>query len=137
MKGLKRLENCAQRGDGLFAVTPQLIVFGIFALISIILSIVAMNFGATWLRAYASGAPVTFIELIALALRRIPVRKMVDTRITLIKSGFNVSVDDLSTHYLAGGNINMVMQGLLKAKVNNIDLSFDQACALDLQDKYK
>ena len=92
MKGLKRLENCAQRGDGLFAVTPQLIVFGIFALISIILSIVAMNFGATWLRAYASGAPVTFIELIALALRRIPVRKMVDTRITLIKSGFNVSV---------------------------------------------
>ena len=137
MKGLKRLENCAQRGDGLFAVTPQLIVFGIFALISIILSIVAMNFGATWLRAYASGAPVTFIELIALALRRIPVRKMVDTRITLIKSGFNVSVDDLSTHYLAGGNVNMVMQGLLKAKVNNIDLSFDQACALDLQDKYK
>ncbi len=135
MKGLKRLENCAQRGDGLFAVTPQLIVFGIFALISIILSIVAMNFGATWLRAYASGAPVTFIELIALALRRIPVRKMVDTRITLIKSGFNVSVDDLSTHYLAGGNINMVMQGLLKAKEKNIDLSFDQACAFDLQDK--
>ncbi len=121
-----------------FNVEPMFpIAFGILALISIILSIVAMNFGATWLRAYASGAPVTFIELIALALRRIPVRKMVDTRITLIKSGFNVSVDDLSTHYLAGGNVNMVMQGLLKAKVNNIDLSFDQACALDLQDKYK
>ena len=31
----------------------------------------------------------------------------------------------------------LIMQGLLKAKVNNIDLSFDQACALDLQDKYK
>ena len=29
----------------------------------------------------------------------------------------------------------MVMQGLLKAKEKNIDLSFDQACALDLQDK--
>ena len=137
MKGLKRLENCAQRGDGLFAMTPQLIVFGIFALIMFILMTVVMSSGTTWLRAFFSGARVTCMELIALQLRRIPVRTIVDTRITLIMSGFNVSVDDLSTHYLAGGNINMVMQGLLKAKVNNIDLSFDQACALDLQDKYK
>ena len=100
-----------------------------------ILMIVVMSLWPTWLRAYFSGARVTFMELISLQVRRIPVRTMVDTRITLIKSGFNVSVDDLSTHHLAGGNVNMVMQGLLKAKVNNIDLSFDQACALDLQDK--
>jgi len=77
------------------------------------------------------------MELIALKLRAIPVRKIVDTRITLVKSGFNVSVDDLSTQYLAGGDVIMVMQGLLKAKEKNIDLSFHQACALDLQDKYK
>ena len=144
MKGLKRLENCAQRGDGLFAMTPQFnvepmfpIAFGIFALIMFILMIVVMSLGATWLRAFVSGARVTFMELIALKLRAIPVKTIVETRITLVKSGFNVSVDDLSTHYLAGGNVNMVMQGLLKAKVNNIALSFDQACALDLQDKYK
>jgi len=144
MKGLKRLENCAQRGDGLFAMTPQFnvepmfpIAFGIFALIMFILMIVVMSLGATWLRAFVSGARVTFMELIALKLRAIPVKTIVETRITLVKSGINVSVDDLSTHYLAGGNVNMVMQGLLKAKVNNIDLSFDQACALDLQDKYK
>ena len=82
-----------------------------------------------------SGARVTFMELIALKLRAIPVRTMVDTRIILVKSGFNVSVDDLSTHHLAGGDVHMVMQGLLKAKGKNIDLNFDQACALDLQDK--
>ena len=136
MKDLKWLENCAQRDDGLFAMTPQ-IVFGIFALIMFILMIVVMSLGATWLRAFVSGARVTFMELIALKLRAIPVKTIVETRITLVKSGFNVSVDDLSTHHLAGGDVHMVMQGLLKAKVNNIDLSFDQACALDLQDKYK
>ena len=135
MKGLKRLENCAQRGDGWFAMTPQLIIFGIFALIMFILMIAVMSFGATWLRAYVSGAPVTFMELISLQVGRIPVRTMVDTRITLIKSGFNVSVDDLSMHHLAGGDVHMVMQGLLKAKEKNIDLSFDQACALNMQDK--
>ena len=136
MKDLKWLENCAQRDDGLFAMTPQ-IVFAIFALIMFILMIVVMSLGATWLRAFVSRARVTFMELIALKLRAIPVKTIVETRITLIKSGFNVSVDDLSTHYLAGGDVNMVMQGLLKAKVNNIDLSFDQACVLGLQDKYK
>ncbi len=97
--------------------------------------IVVMSFGATWLRAFASGARVTFMELIALQLRRIPVKTIVETRITLIKSGFNVSVDDLSTHHFAGGDVIMVTEGLLKAKEKNIDLSFDQACALDLQDK--
>ena len=137
MKGLKCLENCAQWDDSWFAMTPQLIAFGIFALIMFILSTVVLTLGLTWLRAYASGATVTFMELIALKLRAIPVRKIVDTRITLVKSGFNVSVDDLSTQYLAGGDVIMVMQGLLKAKEKNIDLSFHQACALDLQDKYK
>ena len=97
--------------------------------------IVVMSLGATWLRAFVSGARVTFMELIALQLRKIPVRAIVDARILLINSGFNVSVDNLSTHYLAGGDVHMVMQGLLKAKEKNIDLSFDQACALDLQDK--
>jgi uncharacterized protein YqfA (UPF0365 family) len=54
-----------------------------------------------------------------------------------IKTGFNVSVDDLSTHHLAGGDVEMVAEGMIKAKEKNIDLSFDQACALDLQDKEK
>ncbi len=111
------------------------ILFGIVAIIIFACALVLEFQGATWLRAYFSGARVSFLELIALSLRSVPVRKIVDARITLIKRRFNVSVDDLSTHYLAGGNVNMVMQGLLKAKVNNIDLSFDQACALDLQDK--
>ena len=106
MKGLKCLENCAQWDDSWFAMTPQLIAFGIFALIMFILMIVVMSLGATWLRAFVSWARVTFMELIALKLRAIPVKTIVETRITLVKSGFNVSVDDLSTHYLAGGNVN-------------------------------
>ena len=117
--------------------TVQLIIVGIAGLIPLILAIVVGNLLATWLRACVSGARVTFVELIALKLRQIPVRRIVDTRILLFMSGFNVSVDDLSTYHLAGGDVHMVMQGLLKAARKNIDLSFDQACALDLQDKEK
>ena len=38
---------------------------------------------------------------------------------------------------LKGANWHCYMQGLIKAKINNIGLSFDQSCASDLQDKYK
>ena len=132
---LKRLENCAQRIEGWLTVNTELIVLGIIGLVLFILAIVILNFGLVWVKAYVSGVPVAFIELIALQLRMIPVRTIVDARITLIKSGFNVSVDDLSTHHLAGGDVIMVTAGLLKAKEKNSDLSFNQACALDLQDK--
>ena len=115
--------------------TGVMVIYAVLGLVVLVANIILLNFGATWLRAYFSGAKVTFMELIALKLRQIPVRRIVDTRILLFKSGFNVSVDDLSTHHLAGGDVHMVMQGLLKAKGKNIDLSFDQACALDLQDK--
>ena len=36
---------------------------------------------------------------------------------------------------MAGGDINMVVKGLISAKKRKIDLSFEQACKLDLQDK--
>ena len=115
--------------------TGVMVIYAVLGLVVLVANIILLNFGATWLRAYFSGAKVTFMELIALQLRQIPVRRIVDVRITLIKTGFNVSVDDLSTHYLAGGDVEMVAEGMIKAKEKNIDLSFDQACALDLKDK--
>ncbi len=108
---------------------------GIGGLILFILAIVVLNFGTTWLRAYVSGAKVTFMELIQLQLRKIPIRRIVDPRITAVKSGIPVTIDDLSTHFLAGGHVEMVIQSLINAQKANIDLVFDQACAIDLATK--
>ena len=60
---------------------------------------------------------------------------MVDTRITAVKSGLPVTIDDLSTHHLAGGNIGMVVLALIAAKKAGIHLDFDRACAIDLATK--
>jgi uncharacterized protein YqfA (UPF0365 family) len=46
-----------------------------------------------------------------------------------------LSTDDLSTHFLAGGNIEMVVQALIAARKANIHLDFDSACAIDLATK--
>lgn len=108
---------------------------GIIAIVLFVLAIIVMNFGMTWLRAKVSGASVRFIELIALQLRKIPIRVIVDSRITAVKSGIPVSIDDLSTHFLAGGQVAQVIQSLINARKANIDLVFDQACAIDLATK--
>jgi len=93
------------------------------------------SFGSIWLRAMASGAPVGLVELIALRLRGIPVGFIVDNRITAVKSGLPLTIDDLSTHFLAGGHVHMIVQALIAAQRAGIHLDFNRACAIDLATK--
>jgi len=113
----------------------SLILFGIVAVAFLVVTILVINFGMIYIRALFSGAKVTFTELIALRLRRVPVGMIVDCRITAVKSGLPLSIDDLSTHFLAGGSVEMVVLALIAAKKAGINLIFDRACAIDLATK--
>ena len=115
--------------------TFQMALYGLGIVLLLVVSIVVLNFGFIWIHALFSGAKVTFTELIALRLRNVPVGLVVDTRITGVKSGLNLTIDDLSTHYLAGGSIEMVVQALIAAQKAGIHLNFDRACAIDLATK--
>jgi uncharacterized protein YqfA (UPF0365 family) len=111
------------------------VLFGILLLAVIIMGIMFLNFGMIYIRALTSGAKIKFSELIALRLRRVPVSLIVDNRITAVKSGLDVTIDDLSTHYLAGGDVEMVVRALIAARKAGIHLVFDRACAIDLATK--
>ena len=112
-----------------------LIPLGVVGIVLLIVFFFSLNLGLELLRAYLSGTPIKLMQLITLKLQKIPVRLIVDVRITLFRSGLDVSVEDLSAHYLAGGRVNNVVTGMLTAKEKNINLSFDHACAIDLEDK--
>lgn len=109
--------------------------FAVLGLIVLVGLIIVLNFLSVWIRALFSGARVTFTELIALRLRNVPVGLIVDNRITAVKSGLDVTIDGLSTHYLAGGNVEMVVLALIAAQKAGIHLVFDRACAIDLATK--
>jgi uncharacterized protein YqfA (UPF0365 family) len=113
----------------------NMVLYGVGALVLLVLGILILNFGMIYIRALFSGAKVTFTELIALRLRSVPVGMVVDGRITAVKSGLPLTIDDLSTHYLAGGNVQMVVLALIAAKKAAINLPFDRACAIDLATK--
>jgi uncharacterized protein YqfA (UPF0365 family) len=112
-----------------------LVLSAIAIVLLLVFGLIIFNFFFIWLRALAAGARVTFMELIALRLRSVPVGLIVDTRITAVKSGLDITIDDLSTHYLAGGSVEMVVQSLIAARKAGIHLDYDRACAIDLATK--
>jgi uncharacterized protein YqfA (UPF0365 family) len=112
-----------------------LVLSAIAVVLLLVFGLIIFNFFFIWLRALAAGARVTFVELIALRLRSVPVGLIVDTRITAVKSGLDITIDDLSTHYLAGGSVEMVVLALIASRKAGIHLDYDRACAIDLATK--
>jgi len=113
----------------------DLALYAIGAVLLLVFAVIVLNFGMLYIRALTSGAKITLIELIALRLRRVPAGLIVNNRIAAVRSGLLLSIDDLSTHFLAGGNVPMVVLALIAAKKAGINLSFDRACAIDLATK--
>ncbi|MDJ0766331.1 MAG: flotillin-like protein FloA [Myxococcota bacterium] len=85
-----------------------------------------------WIAALASGAHVGLFTLIAMRLRRVPPKAIVEPRISAVKAGLTIPLNLLESHYLAGGNVHAVVNALISADKANIELSFDRAAAIDL-----
>lgn len=85
-----------------------------------------------WFLALISGARVSMAYLVAIRLRRVPVKLVVETYIRAKKAGLEIKVDALSNHFMAGGNISNVVNALISAHSANITLNFDTAKAIDL-----
>lgn len=110
-----------------------LIFFGIIAaIIILVVGLMSLNFLMIWIRAWTSGAPVSFVNLIAMRLRGIPTALIVNARITSVRAGINITTDQLETHYLSSGNVNEVIRALIAAQKADIKLDFNRACAIDL-----
>src|ERR671915_721565 len=85
-----------------------------------------------WIAAWASGAYVGLLTLIGMRLRRVPPGTVVNARISAVKAGLQLSINDLEAHYLAGGNVVRVVNALISADKANIEMPFKRAAAIDL-----
>ncbi len=114
--------------DEVYAV---LIFFGVFILFFILF----FRFVPVmlWITAFASGVKVSLFELLGMRFRLIPPEKIVYPMIKAVKAGLDVDILQLETHYLSGGNVARVVDALIVAKKNGIELSFEQAAAFDLE----
>ena len=107
-------------------------VMGIVILLILVLLGIFFYFLKVWVRALASGAHISILNLVGMKLRGIKPVIIVDAKIMATKAGIEVITNDLEAHYLAGGNVLKVTRALISAGKANISLSFQQACAIDL-----
>jgi uncharacterized protein YqfA (UPF0365 family) len=108
------------------------ILFAVAGIVVLAILGVFLHFLGVWIRALMSGAKVSLWSLVGMKLRRIPPALIVDARIRLLKAGLQLEADDLEAHYLAGGDVNSVVNALIAADKASIELSFQRAAAIDL-----
>ena len=113
--------------DVLFVV---LVLFGIIIFLSLFTYFVPIGL---WISAYFAGVKVgIFKDLVGMRLRKVPPQAIVRPMISAEKAGLDVSLDRMEAHYLAGGNVEVVILALISADKANIELTFERATAIDL-----
>ena len=86
-----------------------------------------------WISAQVSGVRISLIQLFLMRIRQVPANVIVRAMIEAHKAGLqDITRDDLEAHFLAGGNVEMVVHALVSASKANIDLGFKMATAIDL-----
>ena len=85
-----------------------------------------------WISALASGVNIGIITLVAMRLRRVVPSRIVNPLIKARKAGLQLDTNQLESHYLAGGNVDRVVDALVAAQRADIPLGFERAAAIDL-----
>lgn len=104
------------------------------ALLIVILVILFFTFipVGLWVTAFFSGVKISMSTLIGMRLRRVAPSRIVNPMIKATKAGLELKINELEAHYLAGGNVNTLVDALIAAQRANIPLVFERAAAIDL-----
>lgn len=106
------------------------VVLGLLVvMLAVLLAVVPIK---TWFVALVSGAHVSMTRLVGMKMRRIKVSYIIDAYIQAKKAGLNIEIVDLETHYMAGGDVQKVVNSLISAHSAKFALSLDLAKAIDL-----
>jgi uncharacterized protein YqfA (UPF0365 family) len=109
------------------------IAAGVGGVIVLVILLVVAQFFRLWLQAYMSNADVRMADLIGMRLRKVDAAAIVFAKVQLVKAGIqDIAVNDVESHYLAGGRVPNVTRAIIAAARANIDLDWKKACAIDL-----
>lgn len=112
----------------------MLIGSAFFLVMGLIVAAVFLHFVpiGLWISALAADVHVGIFTLIGMRMRRVPPAKIVMPLIKANKAGLDVNVNQLEAHYLAGGNVDKVVDALIASQRAQIVLPFERSAAIDL-----
>ncbi len=110
----------------------SIITFVILFLFILAAAFIIFKFGWLYIKAVASDVPVSFLQIVGMALRHVNARTIIEHCIMAKKAGIDIAPKSLEAHHLTGGNVNNVVRAIIAACKANIELGFDNACIIDL-----
>ena len=112
----------------------SLLFAGIIPILLIIFLIILFSFVPVglWISAIAAGVKVTLLSLVGMRLRRVAPTRIILPFIKAQKGGVDTTIDKLEAHFLAGGNVDNVVDALIAATRADIGITFERAAAIDL-----
>ncbi len=114
----------------LLAGMSVLLIIFFFIFLMILLYFVPIGL---WISAISSGVRVRiFRDLVGMRLRKVPPHSIIRSMITATKAGIPLEMSKVEAHYLAGGNVERVVNALVSADKANLNLTFERATAIDL-----
>lgn len=117
-------------------------VVGIFVLLfvlvfGLVLFVVLAQYARLWIQSVASGANIGIFDLLGMTFRKVNANVITRSKIMAVQAGIGdntgLTCRALEAHYLAGGNVPLVVRAIVAAeKAKTIDLDFKLATAIDL-----
>jgi uncharacterized protein YqfA (UPF0365 family) len=111
--------------------TPVAVWFGsgVVLLILFVLLWVIATWGRLWLQALASGAPVTFTQLIGMWLRRVNAGVILECRIKGVQAGIDIPLPQLESAFLARGgaeDVRRLVDATITAQHAGVPVTFQE-----------
>src|SRR5262245_38962946 len=108
-----------------------------FLFVVLIVIAVFANYFRLWVQSYMTGANISIWDLIGMTFRKVNKDVIVKSKIMAVQAGLDedegLTSKALEAHYMAGGNVPLVIRSLIAAnKAKIIRLSFREATAIDL-----
>ena len=125
----------SQLGERTLAIVV-LTAVGLLLLGVLVVGIVLAQYFRYWMQSFLTGAGISLWDLIGMTFRKVNMGVIVKSKIIAVQAGLNdpeITSQALEAHYLAQGNVPLVIQALVVAnKAKSIKLSFREATAIDL-----
>jgi len=120
---------------------PKNMIYIVVALVLLVILLVILGIFARyfrlWIQCVLTRANVTIWDLLGMTFRKVNPTVIVRSKIMAVQAGIaeeqEATSKALEAHYLAGGNVPLVIRALIAAmKAKTIQLSFKEATAIDL-----
>jgi len=112
------------------AVVLLVLVFGIIAIA------VFVRYFRLWIQSKMTRAGIGIFDLLGMTFRKVDPRVIVRAKIMAVQAGLGdgegITSKALEAHYLAGGNVPLVIKAIIAAHKAKFDLTFKKAAAVDL-----